>query len=417
MSILALAGNAAQAPLVSTPEPTLANRMVVIQEVVHPRSLNFANQRKVVMLRKTENLSFSDICKRVRNLACKRPSKNMVRRVYKDFSPQAGRRKYQYSKCGRKAWKVTPELRAFVVERLLALRTKTICTSTTLQREVAKKMRIKVVTSTIRKIIDKAGYHWLPRAQKPRLSKERMIVRKLWCQRVLNMSPKELHRVFGLSMDGVILSVPPKDAVDRANFCTVGDTHMYRTRQEAASPDLAGHTSYGKQVPLSRAVPLWAGISYGGFKAIAFHPTKKIQVEEWVAAVSDGKLVDAIKAGNPLLKRGPWRVLCDNEGFMNAKESRAAHRAQKVNLWHVPPRSPDLNPIERFWAWLRRELRKRDLADLMANRPPMGKFAYRKRIVNICRSARARQVAGNCCKALRKVCKEVVLKKGAMARA
>jgi hypothetical protein len=368
------------------------------------------------MMRQFNKLSFSIIRTKVRNLKGEHPSKNMVRVIYKDFNPKAGRRKFQYGRCGRKAWKVTDELRAFVVKRLLALRLSCVCTSTTLQRECAKTLHTKVATSTIRKVLGDAGYHWRPRAQKPKLSKERMMVRKNWAQIVLNMCPKELRRNFGLAMDGVVVSCPPKDPIDRANFCTVGDTFMYRKANEAASPALAGDTKFGKQVPLGRAVPFWGGISYGGFKVIAFHPTKKIQVEEWVEAVRGGKLVDAIKAGSPLLKKGPWRVLCDNEGFMAAAESRAAHRAQKVNLWHIPPRSPDLNPIEKFWSWLRRELRKRDLADLVAGRPPLGKMAYRKRIVNICRSAKARQVAGNLCKGLRKVCAEVVKKKGAMAR-
>ena len=368
------------------------------------------------MLRQFQKMSFSTIRSKVRNLQGSRPSKTMVRTVFKDFSPKAGRRKFQYSRCGRKAWTVTPELRAFVVKRLVALRCECICTSATLQREAAKGLRIKVAQSTIRKILHSAGYRWRPRAQKPRLTKERMLERKRWSQVILNMSPKELQRNFGASMDGVVLSCPPKDAVDRANFCTVGDSFMYRKASEAASPDLAGSTMYGKQVPLSRAVPFWGAITYGGFKVIAFHQTKKIQVEEWVQAIRSGKLVDAIKDGKHPFKKSPWRVLCDNEGFMYASESRKAHRAQKVNLWHVPPRSPDLNPIEKFWSWLRRELRKRDLADLVAGRLPLGKTAYRKRVVNICRSAKARQVAGKICKGLRKVCAEVVKKKGAMAR-
>ena len=81
--------------------------------------------------------------------------------------------------------------------------------------------------------------------------------------------------------------------------------------------------------------------------------------------------------------------------FSKRMASTRSKDAQKVNLWHVPPRSPDLNPIEKFWSWLRRELRKRDLADLVAGRLPLGKMAYRKRIVNICRSAKARQVEQN----------------------
>ena len=390
--------------------------MVVLKESVHPRSLNFTNQRRVVMLRQFQKMPFSRIAQAVKNLKGERPSKDMVRKVFNDFSPKVGRRKFQYARCGRKAWKVTAELKAFVLKRLVQLRIKCVCTSTTLQRECAKTLHVKVGASTLRKVVKAAGYRWAPRSQKPKLSAKLKLQRKLWCQRVLDMSPKELQRKLALSMDGCVVSCPPKDAVDRANFCTVGDTHMYRKPSEAAAPELAGNTKFGKQVPLSRAVPLWGGISYGGFKVITFHPTKKLQEEEWVDAVRGGKLVDAIKAGRPLVKKGPWHVLCDNEGFMSGAESRKAHRAQKVILWHIPPRSPDLNPIEKFWSWMRRELRKRDLADLVARRAPLGKMAYRKRIVNVCRSQKAQQVASNCCKGLRKVCREVVDRHGAMAR-
>jgi hypothetical protein len=340
--------------------------MVVIIESVHPESLNFANQRKVVMLRQLQKMSFNRIAEKVRNLNGAAPSKELVRRVHADFSPKAGRRKFRYGNCGRSAWKVTPELRAFVLKRLLALRMKCICTSSTLQQEVAKTLCVKVATSTIRNIVEAGGYNWSPRAQKPRLGADRMLVRKLWCEKVLKMSRAELENKFTLSMDGAVFSTPPKNAADRLNFCTVGDMHMYRKPSESSSPNLAGGTKYGKQVPLARAVPLWGGISRGGFKAIAFHPTKKLQDHEWMEAVEGGKLVAAIRVGKPVLKRGPWGVLCDNEGFMHDAAAKQATRLQKVNLWHVPPRSPDLNPIEKYWSWLRRELRKRDVADLQA---------------------------------------------------
>ena len=82
----------------------------------------------------------------------------------------------------------------------------------------------------------------------------------------------------------------------------------------------------------------------------------------------------------------------------------------------MPARSPDLNVIEKFWSWLRRELRKRDLNDLVKTRPPLGKMAYRQRILAVCRLPKAKAVAANYFKSFRKVCQEVVLKKGAMAR-
>lgn len=53
--------------------------MVVISENVHPRALDFQNQRKVVMLRDVQGLTFVDIARQVRNLTGKRPSSNLLR--------------------------------------------------------------------------------------------------------------------------------------------------------------------------------------------------------------------------------------------------------------------------------------------------------------------------------------------------
>ena len=56
--------------------------MVLICENVHPKSLNFANQRKVMMLRDVQNMPFSAIRLQVRNLQNKHPSTNLVCRLY-----------------------------------------------------------------------------------------------------------------------------------------------------------------------------------------------------------------------------------------------------------------------------------------------------------------------------------------------
>ena len=88
-----------------------------------------------------------------------------------------------------------------------------------------------------------------------------------------------------------------------------------------------------------------------------------------------------------------------------------------MKLWQIPPRSPDLNPIENFWAWLRRRLRAIDFADLRAKRAVPGKMVYRQRVRNVLRSAAAVKQAAACAKGLRKVCEEVWRKNGAASQA
>ena len=111
---------------------------------------------------------------------------------------------------------------------------------------------------------------------------------------------------------------------------------------------------------------------------LAFHKTKKVSPAEWVEALkSKGKHV--LQATNPENKKGPWTLLCDNEGFLDSKKAKALYTRIGIKLWHVPARSPDLNPVEKFWAWLRKHLRKLDLTDAVAKRPVLGKVAYRER--------------------------------------
>ena len=89
-------------------------------------------------------------------------------------------------------------------------------------------------------------------------------------------------------------------------------------------------------------------------------------------------------------------MLCDNEAFLRAPCAVAAHRAVKVTLWKVPPRSPDLNPAEQYWSWLRRQLLKEDLADLCAGRQPLDRREYLARVRKINRSRCAQLVASKC---------------------
>ena len=191
---------------------------------------------------------------------------------------------------------------------------------------------------------------------------------------------------------------------------------MWRKPGETATPELSGGLKYGKQTPLSRAVGLWGGISVGGFAEILFHKTKKVNTTEWVSALKTGALTTAIKSLAPLSPDGPWHVLCDNESFLSANDALREYRRSKITLWHIPPRSPDLNPIEKFWAWLRKELQRRDLADMIGRRPTLGKTAYRTRVRAVCCSAKAQRMARNLARGLKKVCKEVIDKKGAATR-
>ena len=61
--------------------------------------------------------------------------------------------------------------------------------------------------------------------------------------------------------------------------------------------------------------------------------------------------------------------------FAHRCTSKPAMAAAGVRAWRVPASSPDLNPVEKFWAWLRRRIRIKDCEDLRRRRPPIGKMS------------------------------------------
>ena len=58
-----------------------------------------------------------------------------------------------------------------------------------------------------------------------------------------------------------------------------------------------------------------------------------------------------------------------------------------------------------------------DLADLKKKRPPIGKTALKTRVKNLWATKKAKEVAKNYFMSFKKVCKEVIDKKGAATRA
>lgn len=388
--------------------------MPIVQEMLRRNSLDFTNQRRVVLLRDKDRLSWEDIAERVVNLENDHPCWATCRAVYNSFNAKKGRRVYHYGNCGRRKEKVTPDVEKYLEQRMLALRHTMVCTSPVLQRDLAKTKGVKLEASTVRKVLKKLGYKWLPRRGKRVYSPAVMLSRLAFAEDVLSLTDSQLRRKLSFCMDGCVLGVPPADTTQRENFCKTGMTHVWRKPSEVCAPKLAGDDEYRTQLPMARSIPLWGGVSADGFAEVAIHHRKKFDTEEWTEDVVDsGRLAAALAAVNPAKPNGPWTVLCDNESFLRTAASQKAHRRAKVSLWAIPPRSPDLNPVEKFWSWLRKELLKRDLADVARRRPALSKVEYVARVRQVCRTQRAKRVAGNCARGLKKVCLEVKRRQGA----
>ena len=262
--------------------------MPLVTEMVHPKGLSFSTQRKIVVLRDVHEQTWPQIAAVVKDLTGKNPKARLCRDTYQRFNRRLGRVVSKYQNCGRKPWKITMDVERYIVRRLKELRTTCICTSTTLQHDVAKHQGLRLSDSAVRKVLAKHGYQWLPRSKKRKYDATQRRGRVGFAKSVLNMTVAELREKMSFAMDGVVLGIPPQDPTDRLNFCKYGDTFMYRKPSEALAPELSGDDHYAKQLPLARALPLWGGCSAGGFAVVLFHKTKKCTVEEWAKAVGQG---------------------------------------------------------------------------------------------------------------------------------
>ena len=132
-----------------------------------------------------------------------------------------------------------------------------------------------------------------------------------------------------------------------------------------------------------------------------------------IRIVKSGALTTALRTLNPKRKNGPWQEQCDNESFLRSAASKRAYVRRNISLWAVPPKSPDLNPIENFWSWIRRRLCTLVLQDLRAKRKVLGRTAHKARLARVLQSVKAQKVAASCTRKFRAVCKAVVARKGA----
>ena len=81
------------------------------------------------------------------NLNNEHPSWGCVRDTVQAISLTKGYRQFNYSRCGRKPWKVTRDVQTFLIRRLVARRASPIVTSTTLQADLAAEKGVCVEAS------------------------------------------------------------------------------------------------------------------------------------------------------------------------------------------------------------------------------------------------------------------------------
>ena len=396
-----------------SPSGSVPSVAMVLQRVrVHPKGLAPQMKRKVWVLRKEKRpareKTWPIIASKVRNLLGVVPYWKVCRDAYLELEKPGHAVKDSYAKCGRKPT-LTKGVATWVVRRMLKLRKSMDVTSTDLAQVLAKEKGVEVEASSIRKLLKSRGYRYLARSKKPKYNKDEKLKR-------YNFAVGNKDEEIDMFMDGVVFTVPPADPTKRENYCKADIRKVWRRPDEYDLPELAGYDRYAKQVPPNRIVPLWGGLAAGGFSEVLWHEERKTNEDEWSAAVRNGNLGSALRSINGRKKRRPWKVLCDNESFLRTKKSLQALRRPNVTLIELPPRSPDLNPVEKMWGWMRKQLRVRDLRDLSGGAPVLGKTVYRERIKRLLRSRKAQLVAKRFAANFRTVCMRVIKAEGAAVK-
>ena len=84
--------------------------MKELKERVRDDSLDFENQRRVVLLR-DQGMRWKDIAERVRRIDGEKPSRQLLWTTYMKLDRKRGCRRYFYHRCGRKAWTVSAAIK------------------------------------------------------------------------------------------------------------------------------------------------------------------------------------------------------------------------------------------------------------------------------------------------------------------
>ena len=277
-----------------------------------------------------------------------------------------------YKNCGRKE-ALSDETKREIVEFVKEWRHKVFCTC----RYIRQELKVKASISTINRVLNDAGYYWKAVPKRAGLTTEQLEKRQAWVTEYLSRSANWWLEHGNMVLDGVTLTMAPKPLNGRQKHAAQRLTSMWMRAGEGFNNDVLTFNRYGVQLGVK--VPLWGGFTGNGkFALRLWTPKPKMTKEEWQGLVPKVKGAVADAYGEHLPPRP--LVWHDNERFLLCLEVYARHG---LRLRRFPPNSGDLNPIETVWAWLRRDLGKRELADLKAKRPALTEHQFKQRCAQI----------------------------------
>jgi len=201
------------------------------------------------------------------------------------------------------------------------------------------KTYINLSPRTLRWYINKLGYNSYSAAQKPYLRPQNIVKRLAWAELYEKNTEDDWRRV--IYSDESSFAVRPMK----------NNIRVWRKRGE--------RYNFACTIPTFKSGYKLVNV-YGAFSATGRTPL--VRIEGKFNQYAYKKILDEVTL--------PFAFRCyDNvENFMLQEDNCAAHRAKsieaylhekKVNRMEWPPQSPDLNPIENVWGYMKQKLRRR----------------------------------------------------------
>lgn len=336
--------------------------MPTVTVTVHPMALAPLEAVRAYVKNKEQDMSLDEIIAEgdILNYQGEVPGKyalwSSIKRVQESKQPH-GYPTSNYNNCGRHKILSDEEERR-IVSFVKTWRNKRFCTCKYIRNE----LRLKVTPRTVNNILNNQGYYWRKVPKVQGLTKEQLCKRREFVDRYGSRTPGWWEENMQMVLDGVTLTMPPKPLAMRQKHAAQRITSMWLRDGEALDNDLHTFNRYGVQ--LGTKVPLWGGFSGNGqFTLRLWTPQPKMKKEEWAALVPEIKAaMDDAYDGCEKARPKVWH---DNERFLLQPD---VYKANGLHLHRFPPNSGDLNPIETVWAWLRKDLAKREMEDNVAKR-------------------------------------------------
>ncbi len=218
--------------------------------------------------------------------------------------------------------------------------------------EIKHQLGVAASVRTVRRVLNDAGYRYLPRRQKSFLSKEEKQVRLAFGREHLSKTADWWEANVHLWLDCKGFRHEPNGDTAR----NARRKRMYRLPSEGLHPHCVNRGYKESLTPGGKMVKVCAG--FGNGKPVLRHVIQKINGPNYASWVGDA-ILPAIEEAWPGLAPGPgaWVLCQDHCPCQNSAIAVGALGAHGIERFAWPRRSQDLMPCETWFAWAEKEVR------------------------------------------------------------